>query len=199
MPGVAGVLLAAGSGRRFGSNKLLAALADGTALGVVVARKLISVLPGSVAVVRPGDDELVTLLRAEGLGIVECAQAGQGMGHSLAAGVAAVNADAWLIALADMPYIKNSTLTDLVALLAKGAEMVAPYHQDQRGHPVGFAAGYGPPLRALTGDNGARDLLVRHAAVVTRLEVDDPGILLDVDTPADLHGEKNFYPRTITS
>lgn len=199
MPRVAGVLLAAGSGRRFGSNKLLAALADGTALCVVVARKLISVLPSSVAVVRPADEELAMLLRAEGLGIVECAQAGQGMGHSLAAGVAAVNADAWLIALADMPYIKDSTLTDLVALLAKGAAMVAPYHQAQRGHPVGFAAGYGPQLRALTGDNGARDLFVQHAAVVTRLEVDDPGILLDIDTPADLHGEKNFCPRTITS
>ena len=199
MPRVAGVLLAAGSGRRFGSNKLLAALADGTALCVVVARKLISVLPSSVAVVRPADEELAMLLRAEGLCIVECAQAGQGMGHSLAAGVAAVNADAWLIALADMPYIKDSTLTDLVALLAKGAAMVAPYHQAQRGHPVGFAAGYGPQLRALTGDTGARDLFVQHAAVVTRLEVDDPGILLDVDTPADLRREKNFRPRPITS
>ena len=199
MSRVAGVLLAAGSGRRFGSNKLLVPLADGTALCVVVARKLISVLPSCVAVVRPGDDELATLLRAEGLGIVECAQAGQGMGHSLAAGVAAVNAHAWLIALADMPYIKNSTLTDLIALLAKGAAIVAPYHQDQRGHPVGFTARYGPQLRALTGDNGARNLLVEHAAMITRLEVDDPGILLDIDTPADLHGEKNFCPRIITS
>lgn len=197
---VVGILLAAGSSRRFGSNKLLAPLAEGTPVGVAAARSLIGVLPDSIAVVRPADSELAALLRSQGLQIVECAQAEQGMGHTLAAAIgAAARADAWLIALADMPFIQSSTHADLVARLVEGTAIIAPHYQGRRGHPVGFAAEYGAELLALTGESGARDLLSRHASVLTRLEVDDPGILLDIDTPADLRAQKNFCARTITS
>lgn len=198
---VVGILLAAGSSRRFGSNKLLAPLlAEGTAVCVAAARNLISVLPDSIAVVRPGDSELAALLGAQGLKIVECAQSEQGVGHTLAAGIgAADSADAWLIALADMPYVQNSTFADLAALLMKGAGLVAPYYQGQRGHPVGFALDYRHQLLALTGDTGARDLLARHASALMHLDVDDPGILRDVDTPADLRREKDLQSGTVTS
>lgn len=184
---IVGVLLAAGSGRRFGSNKLLAPLADGTPLAVAAARRLIAVAPESIAVVRPDDVELAALLAAQGLRIVECLQAQQGMGHSLAAGVAAVDtADAWLIALADMPYIRNSTFAGLVGLLIKGHQMVAPFHAGERGHPVGFGAEFGCDLQALRGDTGAREMFTRHASSLTRMDVNDPGILVDVDMPTDL-------------
>ena len=184
---VVGILLAAGSGRRFGSNKLLAPMADGTPLAVAAASRLIAAVPECIAVVRPGDAALATLLAGKGLRIVECAAAEQGMGHSLAAGVtAASTADAWLIALADMPSIKISTIAGLRTLLHAGSELVAPFHAGRRGHPVGFAAGFGVALRALGGDAGARDLLARHVSSLTHYDVDDPGILIDVDTPDDL-------------
>lgn len=190
---VTGILLAAGASRRFGSNKLLAVLPDGTPLCVAAARKLIGMLPDSIAVVRARDAELAALLNAQGLRTVECAQAELGMGHSLAAGIAAAPAsDAWLIALADMPYVKNSTFADLIGQLIQGASLVAPYYSGRRGHPVGFAAEHGAELLRLTGDAGARELFVRYASASRGLNVDDPGILLDVDTPADFSRYKDF-------
>ena len=184
---VTGILLAAGSSRRFGSNKLLAPMADGAPLAAAAAGRLIAAVPESIAVVRPGDSALAALLAGKGLRVVECAAAQWCMGHSLAAGVAAAGtADAWLVALADMPSIKPSTIAGLVAQLRAGAALVAPFHAGRRGHPVGFAAGFGDALLSLSGDAGARDLLARHASSLTRFAVDDAGILADVDTPADL-------------
>ena len=63
MSGITGILLAAGSARRFGSNKLLHPLLTGVPIAVTAARNLVAVLPRSIAVVRPGADELAALLR----------------------------------------------------------------------------------------------------------------------------------------
>ena len=195
---VVGVLLAAGSSRRFGSNKLLAPLADGTPLAIAAANTLIAAVPESIAVVLPGDTALAALFAGKGFRIVECADAQWGMGHSLAAGVAATStADAWLIALADMPSIKISTIEGLIAQLQAGSVLAAPFHASRRGHPVGVAAGFRDELQALSGDAGARDLLVRHASSLTRLDVDDPGILFDVDSPADLAAPLAGQPASV--
>jgi len=187
MRGIAGILLAAGCGSRFGANKLLAPLADGTPLAMAAARRLRSALSEVVAVVRPGDLELSALLTAEGLQVVECENAHTGMGASLAAGVdASREARGWLIALADMPFIKDSTLQRAVQALETGGLLVAPFHAGRRGHPVGFHSSFRDELLALSGDAGAREILTRHARSLTRLDVDDAGVVLDVDTPADL-------------
>lgn len=184
---IVGILLAAGRGTRFGGPKLLAPLPDGTPLGVAAARSLCAAVPEVVAVVHPADRELARQLVATGARLVECAEAEAGMGVSLAAGVnATAEADGWVIALADMPYISVDSIGALVRALADGAALVAPRYHGQRGHPVGFSSEFGPVLRALQGDRGARNLLARHADRLQCLEVDDPGILRDVDTPADL-------------
>jgi molybdenum cofactor cytidylyltransferase len=184
---ICGILLAAGLGRRFGGHKLLAPLATGLTIGIQSVRHLRAVLDNVVVVVRPEDTALARLLAAEPVTIVTCARADEGMGASLACGIAATReADGWLIALADMPCIDPSTIQRLVTLLQQGHDLVAPMHAGRRGHPVGFSARFGPELLGLGGDAGARVVLERHAARMYLLPVDDAGVLQDVDVPEDM-------------
>lgn len=187
MRDIEGILLAAGRGVRFGGHKLLTPLNDTTPLGIATARKLLAVLPQSLVVVRPGDEILSARLSAEGMRVIACDRADEGMGASLSAGIAASrDAQGWVIALADMPFIEPGTIRGIVELLQRGAPIAAPSYHGQRGHPVGFGSTLRDELLALRGDRGARDLLARHAAQLVSLPVDDPGILVDIDTPADI-------------
>ena len=187
MSEVVGILLAAGSARRFGSNKLLHLLLTGVPIALTAARNLKAVLPRCIAVVRPGAVELSGLLEAEGLQVVVCAGADEGMGASLAcAAGAAGEAGGYMIALADMPYIRASSLQAVRDALMGGAALVAPYFRTRRGHPVGIAGRFGAELRAASGDEGAKKLLDTHAAELVKIPVGDPGVIRDVDTPADL-------------
>jgi molybdenum cofactor cytidylyltransferase len=183
-----GILLAAGSAQRFGGDKLLHPLDNNLPLAVVAARRLLRVLPNSAAVVRSDCDELAGLLRAEGMGLVVNPDAARGMGASLACGVRATAcASGWVVALADMPWIAEDTVRGVVRLLHAGADIAAPVHQGQRGHPVGFSHALRPGLEQLDGDQGARALLEQHAGRLSLFEINDPGCLADVDTRDDLH------------
>lgn len=187
MASIVGLLLAAGHGRRFGGDKLLQPLADGTPVAVAAARALKAACADSIAVLRPEQDALAALLEAEGLRVVRCAAARSGMGYSLAAGVAASrDARGWLVALADMPCIRVATLQAVAELIGGGAALAAPSYAGRRGHPVGFAARWRDALLALEGDEGARAILQQSRFLLHVLETDDPGVLQDVDSPADL-------------
>ncbi|WP_241302438.1 nucleotidyltransferase family protein [Burkholderia stabilis] len=185
-----GVLLAGGLGQRFDPSglhsKLLALLPDGTPVAVAAARHLTAITSDVIAVVRPGAEKLAILLNEAGCQVVYAPDTVRGMGASLAAGVRATpDASGWLVALADMPWIAAPTYEAVTrALDAENASIVAPAHRGVRGHPVGFAAHHFDALAALDGDTGARALFA--SAPVRLLDVDDPGILRDVDTPADL-------------
>jgi len=186
---ICGLLLAAGAGSRFGGNKLLHPLADGCAMGVAAARHLVQALPHSFAIVREDDAELARQLRAAGLGVIPCPDAGQGMGHSLACGVAATTgAGGWIVALADMPYVRPATIVAVARFIEGGAAVAMAEYGGQRGHPVGFAVEFRQELLQLRGDAGARSVLARHASRLVRVPLDDPGIVLDIDTRADMHG-----------
>ena len=183
------IVLAAGNSRRFGQsrNKLLAPLADGTPVALRTVRNLTAAVERVVAVVRAGDEPLAEVLGAAGVEVVVCAEAFFGMGHSLACGVRATHtARGWLIALADMPFVTPHTHGMVAAALDSGAPMAAPYHGQQRGHPVAFSARYYDELIALRGDQGARWIIDRHRGELVRLACDDEGVLLDIDSPADL-------------
>jgi molybdenum cofactor cytidylyltransferase len=183
---IVGLLLAAGSGTRFGSDKLRHALPHGVAIAVQAARHLKSQVP-VVAVVRPGNDELAQVLKAEGCEVAICDNAAEGMGASLACAVrAAQAADAWLVALGDMPFVRPSSIGAVRAALEGGAGIAAPYFRARRGHPVGIASRYKQELIALGGDEGAKALLALHGAELLKIPVGDPGVIRDIDRPEDL-------------
>ena len=83
-----------------------------------------------------------------------------------------------------MPRVAVSTIEVVARTLDGGPSIVAPFYRGQRGHPVGFGSAHRDALLALDGDTGARALLSMHQ--IARVDVDDPGILRDVDTPEDL-------------
>lgn len=187
------LLLAAGRGTRFDpagvQNKLLAPLPDGTPVACAAAHALLATMPNVIAIVRPGAEALAQALNDTGCNVFFSTDAERGMGASLAAGVrATADAEGWIVALADMPWIAPSTIEALARRVDAGASIVAPVFRGRRGHPVGFGAMHRAALSALDGDIGARRLL--EANDVAAVEVDDAGILADVDTHADLQRQR---------
>ena len=184
---IVGLLLAAGSATRFGSDKLQHRLPHGVSIAVQAARHLRQGVPRIIAVVRPAAEPLSTQLRNEGCEVAVCDNASEGMGASLACGVrAAGRADGYLVALADMPFVRPSSIAAVRDALAGGAALAAPYFRSRRGHPVGISGAFFDELVALRGDEGARQLLAREATRLRKLPVGDAGVIRDIDTPEDL-------------
>jgi molybdenum cofactor cytidylyltransferase len=181
------LLLAAGQGRRFGSDKRFAVLADGRSLLEATLCALCDSRLPVLTCLQEGDEQAAALLKSQQLDAIHVPQSVGGMGSTLAAGVAAVPSQ-WqgvLVALADMPYIMPTTYRQLAQSLEPDG-IVVPQYMGKRGHPVGFARCWFDELSRLEGDSGARNLLKHHAGQVRVLSVTDAGIHRDVDTPADL-------------
>jgi molybdenum cofactor cytidylyltransferase len=184
---IVGLLLAAGSATRFGSDKLQHSLPHGVAMAVQSARHLRTGVPRIVAVVKPGANELARSLEAEGCEVVVCENAAEGMGASLACAARAVGkADGYLVALGDMPFVRPSSIAAVRDALAGGAALAAPFWRARRGHPVGIAGRFVEELLTLRGDEGAKALLAANAHSLVKIPVGDPGVIRDIDTPADL-------------
>ena len=181
---IVGLLLAAGSASRFGSDKLRHPLPHGVPIAIQSLRTLKAELGDVLAVVKPGDDGLFA---AEGGEVVVCERAHEGMGASLACAVRAAGKRAgYIVALADMPYIRRTSIAAVRQALESGAALVAPYFRARRGHPVGISGAFYEQLLALGGDEGARQLLMANERQLVKIPIGDPGVVRDIDTPADL-------------
>ena len=201
MTGVGGfeaIVLAAGSGTRFGGGKLLAPYGGGVLLDGAL-RAAFAAPVRTVTVVTGADPSRVgaavrALAGAVGQGrrlqIVHAVDHAEGMGASLRRAAAALPTDAEgvFVFLGDMPRIPTSVLERLAQAVRDGAPAAAATFDGKRGHPAVIGADLIPQLLTLQGDAGARAVLQGLGDRLVLVEAPDDGVLFDVDQPADLSG-----------
>lgn len=188
---VAAVVLAAGRSARMGEPKQLLRVGERTVLEQTLENvcragvgEIVLVLGYSVEEIRrelPGD-------LSHGLRIVVNRQYEEGMASSLREGLSAVSGQmsGALIVLADQPFVRSETI-DLIIERYRGseAEIVIPFYKGRRGNPVLLDRAIFPEAIALEGEMGFRAMFSSHAGGIENVDVDDSGILLDIDDRAD--------------
>ena len=180
------IIPAAGSGSRFGGplHKLAQPFDDDTVLGTTVRHAIESQLPVVVVTTAALAPLLAPLLATRDVVVLSDAEAARGMGATIAAGVAERSgAPGWLVLPGDMPLVRPDTLLAVATALEQHPVAYAQ-HKGRRGHPVAFAAELYSELIQLSGDDGARRVMLRYPA--HGQEVPDAGVLQDVDTVMDL-------------
>lgn len=180
---VGAILLAAGSARRMGEDKLLADLGGKPMLLRAIESIAAAGLGAPIVAVRPGN--ALRALFDHPATFVEVEDHAGGIGHSLAAAVGRAPPDwtAAIICLGDMPFVRPETLTALAAR-ADIDVIVRPCFEGQPGNPVLWGREWFAELGSLTGDRGGRGMLDRYP--VEWLACDDPGVVFDVDDPEAL-------------
>jgi len=184
---ILGVLLAAGASRRMGSDKLGLPWRGSTVLSATLGRWQAVKELGEILLVRRRDDPSE---RWPGVRVLVNAGADEGMGSSLRLAAQALPpaTEAVVVGLADMPEVTPQTISALIAAWRPlgPSGIVAPRCKGERGHPVVLGRDHFPALRALTGDRGARTVLKERASDLRLVDVEDPGVLIDLDRPSDL-------------
>ncbi|MDB5364906.1 MAG: 4-diphosphocytidyl-2C-methyl-D-erythritol kinase [Rhodospirillales bacterium] len=189
MPAIAAIILAAGASRRAGTTKLVAPI-DGVPMVARVVQTAIESKAEPVIVVVGHDSLRVseTYAHFEVITVLS-SQWSEGMSRSLAAGLGEVppDHDGTLVLLADMPYVRVSTLDALIdAFDPTRYQAVQPVYRGKPGNPVLLGRALFAQAATQDGDQGARALLAGLGDRLLRIEVEDPGVLRDIDTAEDL-------------
>ena len=188
------IVLAGGTGSRFGGGKLLAPYRGGRLLDGAMRTALAAPVE-QVHLVTGYDHERVAeaaldLARREfprsNLNVVHAADYAQGMSATLRVGVAALSphAEGAFVFLADMPRVPSAVAGRLAGEIG-ARQAAAPVFAGSRGHPVLFAEALFPALSTLAGDRGASLILADLGSDICLVEVDDDGVLFDVDLKQD--------------
>ncbi|HKT50833.1 MAG TPA: NTP transferase domain-containing protein [Candidatus Angelobacter sp.] len=195
--GVAAVVLAAGTSQRMGSTvpKQLLQFGNKTLLEHALENVRAAQVSEIVLVLGAQSDEIRGKVADHGITTVFNPDYQQGMGTSLRTGLAALgpSATAALIVLADQPFVASATVDRLIHSHAESrAQITIPLYRGFRGNPVLLDRSVFPELMALSGDVGCRAIFGSHTEGIHKVEVDDPGILVDIDTAADLQRFEQF-------
>ncbi|HYX24071.1 MAG TPA: nucleotidyltransferase family protein [Thermoanaerobaculia bacterium] len=193
-PTAAAVLPAAGASRRMGRPKLLLPFRGAPLVAAVVEALRTGGVEAIVLVTAPEDEDLRSWARQAGVTTAVNPAPARGMLSSIQEGIDALGgADALarrgavlLVSPADLPRLGPKSVAELLArMAATGAPLAVPVHQGRRGHPLALAPALIPEIFTLDPAVGLKQLRDRHAAELLEVAVDDPGVVMDVDTPAD--------------
>jgi CTP:molybdopterin cytidylyltransferase MocA len=196
--GVSAILLAAGSGSRFGGGKLLAPYRGRPLIEAPLANLADAPLDETVVVVGDDAERLRRVCEPYGVRVVENPDWRQGQSSSVRAGLLALGPEvgAAVVLLADQPLVGPGAVKRLVAAFEEGAEVAVATYGGRRRNPVLFSRTVWPLLEAeLAGDEGARAVLRRHPDLVTDVPCDEVGDPADVDTAEDLRGLERMHER----
>lgn len=182
----AGVIPAAGASLRMGRPKALLPLGGETFLQRAVRALADGGCDPVFVVLGPGDSASAREAERAGARVLENPEPGEGPITSLRLALAALDASVrGLVYLpVDHPLVRAETVRALLAAArSTRAPIVLPLHASERGHPVVFDRALFPELSDPTLEEGARTVTHRHLGRALSVEVDDPGVLVDIDTP----------------
>ncbi len=197
MSGIGGIVLAAGSSRRFGDDKRKQKLATGKSVTEQSILNAAAALEQVMVVLRFGDqaylEELSHTINLPNVTYFRAPDSARGMAHSLSNAVHQVSDwDGAVVLLADMPFLLPDTIRQLVKTWEKHRQnepIVMPEIDGKIGHPVLFPQIYFAEIERLEGDRGARPVIEDHEQKVITVVVEDRGILQDIDRPEDIDSQ----------
>jgi molybdenum cofactor cytidylyltransferase len=184
---IAAVVLAAGRSTRMGRPKLVLEIAGRTVLQHVVAHVRQSRCDPIVVVVGDEADRVARDVRGAGVEIVVNDRYREGMGTSIAAGIAALppECEAAIILLGDQPRVTAASIDALIdAHRATGKPLIASRYGEVTGAPTLIGRAMFDEARRLSGDVGGRWLMDRHPDLVGEVPL-SPDLAADLDTPEE--------------
>lgn len=188
-PRIAAVVMAAGrSSRMAPANKLLTEVDGRLMIQRAVDAALASHARPVVVVTGHDAPRLREALAGRPVEILDNPDYAAGLSTSVRAGLAWLSGkeiDGAVFMLGDMPLVTSTHIDRLIAAFSpvEGRAICVPTHRGKRGNPVLWAARFFPEMRALEGDKGARGLLGEHSDQVCEVEMENDGVLVDIDTP----------------
>ncbi len=183
---IACLIFAAGASSRFGGPKMRHKLDDGNRILAKTMGVYAQVFEQVNVVVRAGDHALISLVEELGGVCILNSRFEDGLSQSIIAGVKNCGpARAWLLALGDMPYVSAKTVEGLVEQ-ATSESIVVPRTSAGNGNPIIFGTKFSPELLALTGDLGAKPVVMRHPDCVQFYDCKDTGVHHDIDQLSDI-------------
>ena len=192
MAEAAGLVLAAGAGRRFGGPKLALSFAGSTVIGSVVAALREAGVAPIVVVIGPHSVDVAAALAGLDTVIAVNEDPDRGMVSSIQAGLRALpeSAPSFLVALGDQPRLRSEDIGRLLSAHRESGKTIAlPTHAGKRGHPVLFDARCRAEILALGDEGTLRDVVHAHPDDLVEVELPSDAVIRDIDTQEDYQDE----------